>query len=577
MKELIKKFWPYFGYARGYKKNIITILVYIFVINLIGLVPPFITQSIFDNIIPNGDKKLLLIALIALLVAGLFLFGFGMIKDYWMTLVNQGIDFEVKMHFYYHIIRLPQMFHDATPFGDIIKRMDDCSSISNTIHKIIIEAFENSSMILIYIPAMFIINWKLSLLKLAAFPISIFISRYFAKKDMEYEKKTWEASSEVHSHLNDSFQGIRTIKSYYAEHKILRKMKKLILTNRQLGVIRKLFGYCWNFSTGFTGDIFNSLILFVAAYLMMTGKLTFGEFFAFNIISGKGIGGLSGFLNIFKDLVASLNAFTRYEQIIALPEEKYGQFWEARDFKAKGKIEFKNVWYGYDPSKPILKDLSFTVKPGQKIALVGRSGSGKTTAINLIMNFYMPQSGELLLDDKPYSQLSIRQLRNNIGVVLQDNYFFNGTILENITFGDKRFSIQNVVDACKKANAFEFVNRLPNGPYTVFGAKGINLSGGQKQRLAIARAFLRDPAILILDEATSALDMESENQIQQALEVLMHGRTTITIAHRLSTIINSDIIYMIDNGKFADIGSHSELIQKKGAYYDLYNSSGMLL
>jgi ABC-type bacteriocin/lantibiotic exporter with double-glycine peptidase domain len=576
MWKLIKKLWPYLIHARPFQKTIFIIILYILTINLLSLVPPFLTRFLFDVVIPAKDLQVLIYVLVALIVSGMIIFGFTSLKDYLITLVNQGINYNIQTFFYFHVVRLPQQIHDRISFGELMKRVEDCTAIGGIIHVIIVDFYQNLLGILVYIPAIFFINWKLSLVKIIAFPISIFISRFFVKKDLEYEQINWEAGSLVSNHFNQTFHGVRVIKAFGLENRVLRKMKQLVLRQRKLSVERKLFNYFWSFTSGLTGDIVNSSVLFFAAAQMIAGKLSFGEFFAFNILAEKAIASLNGFFGIMKNVVGVYNAISRYEEIMILPEEFYGKYDDSINFKVKGNICFENVWFGYNPKEPVIKGLSFTIPAGSKIALVGRSGSGKTTIINLLLRFYDPFSGKIYIDDHDIIKLPVRQLRNNIAVVLQENYFFDGTILDNLTFGRRDVSIDQVIDACRLANAYDFINQLPQGPYTLYGSKGINLSGGQKQRLAIARAFLRNPAILILDEATSALDLENERLIQESLQKLMEGRTTITIAHRLSTIVNSDIIFVIEDGQIYEMGTHDELLGKRGFYYDLYTKMGMI-
>ena len=323
-------------------------------------------------------------------------------------------------------------------------------------------------------------------------------------------------------------------------------------------------------STSFITDVFNVIVLIAGGLFLYAGKIDFADYSTFIVSINVFISPVTTLINFVEQYQNGVTGFKRFLEILdEKPELQKDDAVELTD--VVGKIEFKNVSFGYETKQGVLKNINLEIEPGQTLAFVGPSGGGKTTICHLIPNFYRIQEGEILIDDKNIDNFTFESLRRHIGIVQQDVFLFNGTIMENILYGKLDATYDEVVEAAKKANIYDYIMSLPEGFDTQIGERGVKLSGGQKQRLSIARVFLKNPAILILDEATSALDNTTEILIQQALDELCKGRTTLVVAHRLSTIKNADKIVVISQGEIIEQGTHSELIKKDGIYKKLYS------
>ena len=323
--------------------------------------------------------------------------------------------------------------------------------------------------------------------------------------------------------------------------------------------------------TGFITDMFNVVVILAGGVFTYQGIISYGDFAAFMLFVNLFINPVKKLINFMEQYQNGMTGFQRFCELIDQPVEQERS--DAGELKnVKGEICFDRVNFTYDDSKEVLHDINLTIQPGEKLALVGPSGGGKSTICHLIPNFYKLDSGEIRIDGTPIDKITFASLRKNIGIVQQDVFLFNGSIRENIAYGDLSASEEQVMEAAKRANIHDYVMSLPEGYETNIGERGIKLSGGQKQRLSIARVFLKNPAILILDEATSALDNTTEALIQNALDELCQGRTTIVVAHRLSTIKNADEIAVITKGRIAEKGSHEELLAQGGIYKGLYES-----
>lgn len=575
MYKTFTKVIPYLKYARPYFKNIISIFIFILFSTIIALLPAYLNRKVFDTAIPSGDVQVLFYILLGLFASNIFVFLFNSISDYMLTIITEKIRYTIRIEYYSHIIKLPQRYFDQNSLGDVIKLLDDCNAIQEIIKLIIVDFSKNLIIIVIYIPFMFIISWKLAVISLISLPITIVSGKFFQKNDQQLEKNQWSQNSMVHTQLTESILGIKSIKAFSSEKYTIKKMKYNILLSRKVLVIRKFLSLIWGLTNTLITDFSNNLVFFFAAFEIIQGQLSFGLFIAYRIISSKTTMAMKGIVDAEHKFAEKLNSLERLDKLLKFKEEKYNDKLVHKSITFEGRILLKNVNFAYNHKK-VLNNINLEIKPGMHVAFVGRSGAGKTTLINLLMKFYELNNGNIYLDNINIRDISVTTMRNCIAIVLQENYFFNSTIKENLTFGNRNITDEQIFNALNQANALDFVLDLPKKINTHYGRSGIELSGGQKQRLAIARAFLQNSKILILDEATSSLDLENEKYIQNALKKLMKGRTTITIAHRLSTILNSDLICVIDKGSIVEVGKHDALMSKNGLYNELYNNMGIL-
>lgn len=471
------------------------------------------------------------------------------------------------------LVYMPMDFFNRNKVGELTSRLSsDITQVQETLRTTIAEFFRQIIIVFGGIAFLIFISWKLSLIMLATVPVMAIIAVIFGRYIRRLSKEAQDFSAESNSIVEEALTGISNVKSFTNELFALGKYQKTTQKTRDLnvksGIWRGLFVSFIIFC------LFGAIVFIVWQGLLMTqGKNPelssegFYQFVLFTIMMGASVGSLP---DLYASVQKAIGATENLMNIIDETTEKQENIGTSMS-PIHGEIQFRNVSFAYPQRKDmtILKDVSFEVKKNKTLALVGPSGSGKSTISNLVLNFYHANSGEIMVDNLPIKDYDLNYLRKHIAIVPQDVILFSGTILENIRFGNPDATEAEVIEAAKKANAWEFISTFPDQLQTEVGDRGIQLSGGQKQRIAIARAILKNPTILILDEATSALDSESERLVQDALEKLMQGRTSIVIAHRLSTIRNADNIIVLQHGDILESGTHQQLIEKKGLYADL--------
>jgi len=379
--------------------------------------------------------------------------------------------------------------------------------------------------------------------------------------------KVGQKWARFHTHLNESLNGIRVVKAFAKEDTEFSKFTKRNHELRDSGVSADARWFTIFGGMMFFTSVGSVVCWAVGGYMVYQGKLTLGEFYRIFALLSLVYGPLQWFAAINNWFSRAMAGADRIFEIVDMEKEHYGDADVRHDIS--GEVTFDGVRFGYDKSNPVIKNMSFTAKPGEMIGLVGKSGAGKSTTINLVCRFYEPDSGAIKIDGKDYREISLQDMRNQIGVVLQEPFLFNGTIAENIAYGKPGASFEEVIEAARAANAHNFILAKPDGYDTLVGERGSKLSGGERQRVSIARAILHNPRILILDEATSSVDVETEKQIQEAIGRLISGRTTFAIAHRLSTLRNADRLIVLEKGEIVEMGSHEELMEKKGHFYNL--------
>lgn len=484
--------------------------------------------------------------------------------------VTENAMLSLRQNTFETIIRMPMQFFNESRVGELGSRISaDITTIQETITLTLAEFVRQLIIIVVGIGALVIFSWKLTLIMLASVPVMMIVAVIFGKFIRNLSKKTQDKVAESNVIVTESLTGIAGVKAFANEFfevgrymRSINEIKNFAMTG---AIWRGLFG------TFIIVFVFGALALVIwqGAELMNAGELDSKIFFTFLLFTGLVAGSIGGIASQFGSLQRGMGAIENVMDILEYTTEPIMLAPEGDILPLEGKITLKNIKFRYEsrPDIEVLNDISFEALPGSRIALVGPSGSGKSTLAALILRFYSPNSGFLLIDDKPASDYPLSALRQRMALVPQDVILFGGTIKENIAYGRPEAAESAIQSAAERANAWEFISKFPEGLDTVVGERGIKLSGGQRQRIAIARAILKDPAILILDEATSSLDSESERLVQGALEELMKGRTGIVIAHRLSTIRHADHILVLNEGRIAEQGKHDQLMEIDNGIY----------
>lgn len=565
LKEFIK-------YYKPYKLLFISDMLASLLISLSAMVYPIITRNMLNDFIPNSKYNLIIKFGIILLVIYIIRALLKYFVQFYGHVMGVRIQSDMRKELFGKIQRLPYSYFDNHETGAIMSNLtNDIFEISELAH----HGPENVIMCTLMIILSFIylatINLNLTLIIFTSVPFLFFISMKLRKKMREASRISKQAMSGINAGISSSISGIRVTKAFNNSE---LEMEKFDGYNKDFIEARKLHFKSFatfNSSTSFITDFFNVICLISGGIFLYKGLITFGDYSTFIVSINLFITPVTTLVQFSEQLEEGIAGFEKFEKVMSEKEEI--DLPSAKDYKdLNGDIEFKNVCFKYD-SNEVLDDISFKVKKGQTVALVGESGGGKTTICHLLPRFYNIDSGSIEIDNKNISDITMNCLRRNIGIVQQDVFLFSGTFKENIAYGNLNASIDEIIEASKKANIYDYIMSLPHGFDTQIGERGVRLSGGQKQRLSIARVFLKNPPILLLDEATSALDNTTEIMIQEALDTLKEGRTTIVVAHRLSTIKNADNILVIEHGKVKESGNHEELMNiENGTYKELYVS-----
>ncbi|HBD93758.1 MAG: hypothetical protein A2015_12515 [Spirochaetes bacterium GWF1_31_7] len=563
-KQLLKQNYP------GTRKIVFVTLLFS-AVTITGLLPVMLQRRIFDKAVPSGDIRYLFVLLAGVIVSNLIILVLSIVQDFFAGLISEGTLYNLRQWFTKSVLKMEQKKIDAKSSGEVNRIYDDCLAVNETLKSMYLDIIKNSVVITIYLPLMFILSWKLSLVRFLPFPVLYCISKKFAVVDRFLEKKVWNDNSAITTVFSEIINSFRIIKSYSAESRFFRRINAGFMRVKKNSIIRKTIQYVWGIISSQIQAINNSVIFFIAAFEIINGRFTIGSFIMFNAVSEISIGSLSAILNIQRLLLQTLNPLARYNEIVT----DYSNVHEVKHCESiarvPGNIRLDGVRFSYN-DRVILQNVYLEINQGERIAVVGRSGSGKSTLANILLSFYKPDSGTVKLNGVDYHDIPNRVLRKNIGIVPQDNTFFSGTIRENLLPGYLNVTDEEIYEALKQANALEFVYKLPGKLLTEYGSKGINLSGGQKQRLALARIFLLNPSVIILDEATSALDPENERNIQSVIEKIDRKFTVISITHKLSNVIKSDRIIVMENGCIVEDGNHDQLVDYRGNYYGLYKN-----
>lgn len=554
------------------RRKIITIgLVLIVISRLASLVLPGASKFLIDDVIANSDLDMLkiLVAVVigAIIVQSATSFALTQI----LSVEAQHLIAKLRVKVQKHIIYLPVRFFDNSKSGELVSRiMTDVEGVRNLVGTGLVQLFGGLLTAIISLILLIRISPWMTLYVLV--PVSIF--GVISLKAFGYIRPIFrergKINAEVTGRLTETLGGIRVIKGFNAEKQEVKTfetgVEKLFLNVKKSLTSTSLVTSSATFLLGLA----SIGIMGIGGYMIIQDQMTLGDFLAFTLYLGFMIAPIVQMSNIGSQLTEAFAGLDRTEEIMNMKAEDDGTERTLKIDKINGEVVFDKVGFAYEEGKPVIQDISFEAKPGSVTALVGSSGSGKTTIAGLVASFLNPDSGTITIDGHDLSKVSLESYRSQLGVVLQDDFLFEGTIRENILFPKPDATEAELMDAAKAAFVTEFTDRFEDGLDTLIGERGVKLSGGQKQRIAIARAILANPRILILDEATSNLDTESESFIQESLNRLMKGRTSFVIAHRLSTIRKADQILVIEQGNIAERGTHDELLKKEGRYHDLY-------
>ncbi len=565
-------FWKFFELVTPHAWILLEVFIASMLIQVFGLVTPLLTQLLLDRVIVQGSTLTLNAVGLGLLIFSLFRIATNGVRQYLLDHTANRVGMALMVGFIKHTFALPLSFFESRYVGDIISRVQENQKIQSFLTGEALSICLDFLTVFIYLGLMFWYNWQIALFVLLIVPPFFLLALIATPLFRRISREIFNAINDENSYLIQSLTGIRSIRSMAIEQTVRWRWEEL-LNN----LIRKMFhGQLVNNQMQIFASTIESLVttglLWFGAWLVIQQQLTIGQLVALNMLLGNVIQPFQRLSVLWNQLQEVLVSTERINDVLeAEPEENLQSSSRRLLPKFQGRIRFERVTFRYHPESEnnVLENLSFEIQPEQTVAVVGRSGSGKTTLAKLLLGLYLPTDGKVLIDGRDLTGISLRSLRQQIGVVDQDTFLFGGTIQENISIAHPEASVEEIVTAAHLAGADEFIQLLPMGYETEIGEGGGMLSGGQRQRLAIARALLGSPRLLILDEATSHLDSESERIIQNNLKTILQGRTSLIIAHRLSTVRNADLILVLDRGLLVESGTHNELIAKKGHYFYL--------
>ena len=571
-----------FAYTRPYRLQLVVGMLAVGVSSLLSLAVPQVVRRFFDTFIASGSGAELNLNRIVTILLGIFLVqaAFNFLRTYMIAQVGEGVVADLRRNLYAHLMALPIRFFETRRTGEITSRLtSDASVVQGAVSQALAQLVNQGALLIGSIVLLFVTNWQLTLLMLLVVPVVMFGARTFGRKLRAISTEFQDRIAEANASAEEAIVGVRVVKSFTAEGLEAARYGTLISASYRVALRRAVFRAAF-----FSGIIFAmfsaiSVVLYVGGRLVNSGGLTSGQlvqFLLYTLFVAGAVGALTGLYSQFQEaLGASKRIFELLDEKSDLPTPASPKALTT----VRGLVQFEDVSFRYGAEgaetdsrgkRAVLHSIALTAQPGEITALVGPSGAGKSTLVTLIPRFYDPTAGRITLDGVDLRDLDELELRAHIGIVPQETQLFSGTVRDNIRYGRPDATDDEVEAAAEAANAHDFILAFPDGYETVVGERGVKLSGGQRQRVAIARALLKDPRILILDEATSSLDSESESLVQEALEVLMAGRTVFVIAHRLSTIRNADQIIVLEEGRTVQQGTHNQLLTQGGVYAELY-------
>ena len=565
------------SYLLPYWKQMLIVLIAIAVSSVLGMMPAVLTGRIIDEGLIGRNLDLLFKLILASLAVSFGSNLIGVLQSWMNTWIAEHITYDMRSQMFRHLQKMPQSFFTSNNQGDIITRMtSDISGVQRIITDTLTSILSNVITLIVALAAMYRRNWILATLGVMIVPLFTIPTRSAGRKRWSLTRESQAVSDEINGILNEtlSVSGQTLVKLFNREEREAEKYEAAAKKQIALNIKENMAGRWFRVVISTFTAIGPMLIYLVGGILMMkyNSDITVGDITVMVSLLGRMYGPVNSLLNIQVDWIRSMAMFTRIFEYLDMPVSIESAPDAVTPDHVEGNIVFDDVHFSYEPSREILKGINFELKAGSSIALVGPSGSGKSTIINLIPRLYDVDSGSVSFDGIDVRKLELSFLREQVGIVSQETYLFNGTIMENLKYANPKATGQMIMEACKKANIYDFIVNQEKGFNTMVGNRGLKLSGGEKQRLSIARVLLKDPTILIFDEATSALDSISENLIQEAIDPLIKEKTSILIAHRLSTILAADEILVIKDGRIAERGKHADLVKAGGVYTELYET-----
>lgn len=578
-KNLKKALIRILGYLRPYWWHLGIVVLFAIISTIFTIVSPKILGNMTDEIIkglfnPSGIN-FEIINYIGFWLIGLYFVSaiFSYLQGWVMTTISQKVTYALRRDISKKVARLPLSYFDRHENGDIVSHItNDVETISQNLNQGMTQIITSVIMIIGILFMMISISWQMTIIAILVLPVSMATIGFIVKRSQQYFDKQQSALGEIDGHIDEVFSNHAIVKTFNGENDSINKFKAI---NQKLYVS----GWKAQFLSGlmmpimqFIGNLGYVGVAITGGWMALNGNITIGSIQAFIQYMNQFTQPISQTANIANVLQATASAAERIFEFLSQDEEALEKNTVAMIKKVKGEVILSDVSFGYDVEKPVIKHFSAYIKPKSSVAIVGPTGAGKTTIVNLLMRFYDINSGKITIDGVDTSTMKRNDVRSMFGMVLQDTWLFNGTIAENIAYGKQKASRSDIIAAAKAAHADHFISTLPDGYETVISESADSISAGEKQLLTIARAILADAPMLILDEATSSVDTRTELLIQSAMDKLSHGRTSFVIAHRLSTIKRADIILAMKDGNIIEQGTHDELLDKKGYYWDLYNS-----
>ena len=568
VSKILKKIKPYYGYL------LLALLSAVISVSLTLYIPVLTGQAV-DNIIDAGkvnfENILQILIYIAVGIVGVTVFQW--IMNYFTNIISYKTVRDLRREIFDKFNSVPLSYIDSHPHGDLISRViNDVDAVGDGLTQMFLQLFSGIVTIVGTLIFMLMIDWKIALAVVILTPLSLFVAAFIGKLSHKRFSEQQLLQGEISSYVEEHVGNQRIVKAFSYESRAIEDFENLNTKLYDVGFKAQFAGALANPSTRFVNAMVYAAVGIFGALTAISGSLTVGQLSCFLTYANQYTKPFNEVTGVLTQLQTGIAAAGRVFEVLEAENEAPDSPESPRISKCKGNVKIENVSFSYIKEKPLIKNFSLNVKSGSKVAIVGPTGCGKTTFINLLMRFYETDSGKISIDGVDIKRLSRDNLRRQFGMVLQDSWLFCGTIMENLRYGNENATYEEIISAAKAAYAHSFIRRMPDGYNTVISEGGGNLSQGQKQLLCIARAMLTNPAILILDEATSSIDTLTEIRVQKAFAKMMKGKTSFVVAHRLSTIKESDVILVMKDGNIIEQGNHEELLKKGGFYSTLYNS-----